>query len=184
MKVKLILSAFGAVVLIMSASLECFSQDADLEQRVFNLGILRTGRSSTKSQKKRGDPKLILAQVQEDFNKLQVANNELAEANEKSENINIDFVIKNVTDIQTRAIRLMENLTESKAKKKATPPSADRQQLKTLVSKLDTVVGEFAHNPVFKEASPDDEKLAKKALEDLDQIIELSSRILKEAEKP
>ena len=53
------------------------------------------------------------------------------------------------------------------------------EQLKDLIVSLDTVVGEFAHNRVFFEASSDDEKLAKKALNDLDQIIQITAKLLK-----
>jgi hypothetical protein len=175
--------AIGGALLLSLAPFEARAQDADLDQRIFNLGILRTGKSSSKSGKKRTDPKVVLAQVQEDFTKLQVTNNELAEANEKSQPLDIDFVVKAISEIQTRADRLMENLTESKPmKNQAQSIPSSREQLKSLITKLDNVVGEFAHNPVFKEASPDDEKLAKKALQDLDQIIQLASEISKGAE--
>lgn len=175
--------AIGGALLLSSVPFEARAQDSDLDQRIFNLGILRTGKSSSKSGKKRGDPKALLTQVQEDFTKLQVTNNELAEANEKSQPLDIDFVVKTILEIQTRADRLMENLTESKPmKNEAQSIPASREQLKALITKLDNVVGEFAHNPVFKEASQDDEKLAKKALQDLDQIIQLASEISKGAE--
>ena len=77
-----------SIALIAFSSIPALAQsDADLEQRVFNLGILRTGKSNNKSGKKRVDPKVVLAQVQEDFSKLQMANNQLAEANESLKNL-------------------------------------------------------------------------------------------------
>ena len=42
---------------------------------------------------------------------------------------------------------------------------------------------EFAHNPVFKEASPDDVKLGSQALRDLDQILLLSTQALNSTAK-
>ena len=48
---------------------------------------------------------------------------------------------------------------------------------------LDKTIGEFTTNPVFKAASPDDEKLGVKALRDLDRIIKLSSQAHASAEK-
>jgi hypothetical protein len=169
-----------SIVLIVFSSIPVLAQsDADLEQRIFNLGILRTGKSTNKSGKKRLDPKLLLAQVQEDFSKLQVANNQLAEANEKPQELDLSFARTILIEMQTRAERLMENLTEAKAKRKeVTQFPGDRKQLKELIVSLDTVVGEFAHNRVFFEASPDDEKLAKKALNDLDQIIQITAKLL------
>jgi hypothetical protein len=170
-----------SIALIPFTSTPALAQaDADLERRIFNLGILRTGKSTNKSGKKRVDPKVILAQVQDDFSKLQVANNQLAEANEKLEELDLSFARTTLDEMQTRAERLMENLTEAKAhRNEVTQFPSNRKQLKDLIVSLDTVVGEFAHNRVFFEASPDDEKLAKKALKDLDQMIQIIARLLK-----
>jgi hypothetical protein len=178
---KTIFSLFGLLILLASCSYQSLAQidDRDLENRIFNLGILRKGKSENRTGPKR-DPKVLLAEVQDDFTKLQMANNDLAVANEKSQNLELQFVETSVKEIRFRAERLMENLTESKSKtKEATTFPADQSQLKTLISALDTVVGEFAHNRVFKEASPEDDMLAKKALKDLDQIIQLTIQLLK-----
>jgi hypothetical protein len=181
LKRKTIFSFLGLFMLIVSCSYQTFAQveDPDLEKRIFNLGILRKGKSENRTGPKR-DPKVLLAEVQDDFTKLQLANNELAEANEKSQSLDLQSVEKSAKEIRFRAERLMENLTESKLKtaEVSTFP-ADQSQLKNLIASLDTVVGEFSHNPVFKEASPDDEKLAKKALKDLDQIIQTTVQLLK-----
>jgi hypothetical protein len=78
----------------------------------------------------------------------------------------------------------MENLTEAKANRnEVTQFPNNRKQLKDLIVSLDTVVGAFAHNRVFFEASRDDEKLAKKALNDLDQIIQITAKLLKGVEQ-
>lgn len=174
-----------SIALIAFSSTPALAQsDADLEQRVFNLGILRTGKSNNKSGKKRIDPKVLLAQVQEDFSKLQMANNRLAEANEKSQELDLSLARTTLDEMQTRAERLMENLTEAKANRnEVTQFPNNRKQLKDLIVSLDTVVGEFAHNRVFFEASSDDEKLAKKALNDLDQIIQITAKLLKGVEQ-
>ena len=174
-----------SILLIAFASISVLGQsDPDLEQRVFNLGILRTGRSNNKNDRKEVDAKALLdaktllAQVQEDFSKLQVANNELAEASEKSEELDLHFAATTLKEIQLRAERLMENLTQSKVKRiEIGQILSDKKQLKHLIVSLDTAVGEFAHNRVFFEASPDDEKLAKKALKDLDQIIGITAQL-------
>ena len=158
--------------------------NADLEQRIFNLGILRTGKSNNKSGKKRVDPKVVLAQVQDDFRKLQVANNQLAEANEKIQQLDLSFAKTTLKEMQTCAESLMENLTEVKTKRiEVTQFPSDMKQLKESIVNLDYIVGEFAHNRVFFEASPDDEKLAKKALNDLDQIIQITAKLLKGVEQ-
>ena len=174
-----------SILLIAFASISVFGQsDPDLEQRVFNLGILRTGRSNNKNDRKQVDSKALLAQVQEDFSKLQVANNELAEANEKSQELDLSLAETSLKEIQTRAERLMENLTQSKVRRNETGQiPSEKKQLKEMIVNLDTVVGEFAHNRVFFEASPDDEKLARKALKDLDLIIRSTAQLLRAIEQ-
>ena len=175
----------SVAMMALSSTPALAQSDADLEQRIFNLGILRTGKSTNKIGKKPVDPKVLLAQVQDDFSKLQVANNQLAEANEKLQELDLSFARPILDEMQTRAERLMENLTEAKAKRdEVTQFPSDRKQLKDLIVRLDTVVGEFAHNRVFFEASSDDEKLAKKALNDLDQIIQITAKLLKALEQP
>jgi hypothetical protein len=182
-----ILIIMGVFLVSITSCLNVFAQgnDADLENRVFNLGILRTGRSKSKSAKKNVDPKVLFAQVQEDFTAIQVTNNELAEVLEKKNPLDLEVVAKSVTEIRTRAVRLMENLTESKATNREgsqLPNAATSAELKERLLALDKLVVEFTHNRVFKEESPDDEKLAKKALLDLDQIIKMSSNILASVE--
>ena len=178
---KSIAPLVGLAILLLSTCYTTMAQvdDRDLEKRIFNLGLLRTG----KSAKTKREPKAVLAEVQDDFTKLQAANNELAEANEKNTPLDLEFAEASLKEMRTRAERLMENLTESKLKKREVSTSpADKNELKIWISKLDTVVGEFSHNPVFREASPDDDKLAKKALKDLDQIIQLTYQLLKGTE--
>lgn len=162
------------------------NNDADLEQRIFNLGILRTGKSNSKTTKKRIDPKLLLAQVQEDFTKLQETNNALMESIEKSGKIEPEVIAKSITEILFRAKRLQENLTESKPTNPDIKPAeipTDLTQVKGLLETLDNTIAEFAHNRVFKEASAEDEQLAVKALSDLDKIVYLSAQISKGLQK-
>ena len=176
-----------SLILLGSSTISVYGQvgDAELEQRIFNLGILRTGKSSSKSKSKT-DPKLLLAQVQKDFTDIQVTNNDLAERLERMTTLDLDVVAKAVTELNQSAIRLMDNLTESKTKIKEPDPATlatTHNTLKEQLAKLDDLIVEFTHNRVFKEASPEDDKLAAKALADLDQVILMSGRILKGIEK-
>ena len=180
---KLVFSVIGLSILFTASTLTVYAQvgDAELEQRVFNLGFLRTGKSSSKSKKKEADPKATLAQIQADFTAIQVTNNDLAELIEREKRLDLEVVSKAVTEIRTSSIRLMENLTESKTNIKESDGAEiakDQTQLKEQLSMLDKLIVEFTHNRVFKEESPDDSKLATKALTDLDQIIRVSTRIV------
>lgn len=178
----------GPFVFCITSCVNVFAQgsDADLENRVFNLGILRAGKSNSKSAKKNVDPKGLLAQVQEDFTAIQVTNNELAEVLERKDPLDLNVVAKSVTEIRMRAVRLMENLTESKMKNREQTQAqnaATPSELKDRLQALDKLIVEFTHNRVFKEESADDAKLAKQALTDLDQIIKVSNGILASIEQ-
>ena len=59
--------------------------DRDINQRSFNLGLLRTGKPSKKTSSKSEDPKVVLAQIQEDFTRIQVIDNELIEALQRTQ---------------------------------------------------------------------------------------------------
>lgn len=157
------------------------NNERDLEERVLNLRLLRADKSNARPNKAQPS----LAQVQEDFTRLQVVDNALAEAADSKGALDLRFVASSTAEIETLAKRLMTNLTESKStgKRKTeidTPIEAGR--LKDSLADLDKLVIEFTHNPVFKEASPDDAKLGAKALSDLDKIISLSGRTRLSAE--
>ena len=180
--------ALGLLVIFQGSQMIIHAQsnDADLEQRIFNLGILRTGKSNSKTTKKRIDPKVLLAQVQEDFTKLQETNNALAESIEKSGKLKSEVIAKAITEILFHAKRLQENLTESKPSNPDIKPAeilTELTQLKPVLDTLDNTIVEFAHNRVFKEASAEDEQLAVKALSDLDKIVYLSTQISRSLEK-
>jgi hypothetical protein len=181
----------GAIVLMSAASVYSFGQtepnarenERDLDERIFNLSLLRKGKSTDKHS----DSQAILAQVQADFTRLQVVNNDLAETIDRKPVLDLDIVVKSAAEINNLAEKLMSNLTQTKSGKNTKEPApetlADREQLKQLLGAIDKVIVSFTHNPVFKEATPDDEKLGKQALRDLDQIIQLSSHARKSAEK-
>jgi hypothetical protein len=178
-----ILLIAGLFVFCITSGVNVFAQghDADLENRVFNLGILRAGRSNSKSAKENVDPKVLFTQVQEDFTAIHVTNNELAEVLERKDPLDLNVVAKPVTEICMRAARLMENLTESKMKNREQTQAqnaASPTELKDRLQALDKLIVEFTHNRVFKEESAEDEKLAKPALIDLDQIIKVSNGLL------
>ncbi len=196
------LQTAGVFVLISMPGLRVCAQDSDaarrrsdqdLDQRVFNLGILRKGKTAPKPNGKGTDPQALLKQVQNDFTYLQIIDNTLAESLSGNRALDLDWVVKSTSEIEKCAERLLDNLTSPKPEKNSKgsnpTPIVDRAQLKQTLVALDSVIVEFSHNPVFKEESPDDAKLAAKALKDLDQIVLLSaqarksSELMKETEK-
>jgi hypothetical protein len=184
----------GAFLIILTVTFAVTAQaqtmDPQLEQHVFDLGLLRTGkplnRRTAKTATKARDPKELLHEIQEDFTQLQIVNNDLADAVGKVGKLDIDFVSKSAAEIERRSVRLWENLTQSKHETKAqagTETPMDSARFRKALDDLDNLIIDFSHNRVFKEASPDDTALAAKALRDLDEIISLSRRVRDNAAK-
>ena len=174
---------FGSFQAVAQSDPDTRANEKDLEERIFNLSLLRKGKSTDKHS----NSQVTLAQVQADFTRLQVVNNDLAEAVDRKTSLSLDFVAKSAAEIHNLAQRLMTSLSQAKSSKESKRADSasigDREQLRQSLIELDRVIGEFTHNPVFKEASPDDEKLGAKALRDLDRIITLSGQAQKSASK-
>jgi hypothetical protein len=181
-----ILSTFAGAIRTLAQGTP--AEERDLSERSLNLSLLRTGKASNKSSKKAkssDDPKKVLAQVQEDFTRIQLIVNELVEG-VRTGVADTASIGKSAAEVNTRAVRLMEVLTESRLDKKASDSVellTDVVKMKESVYTLDSLIAEFANNKVFKEASPDDDKLAAQALRSLDQIIKLSGQISLSAQK-
>jgi hypothetical protein len=194
MRPRLVLQTIAAAVITATAVTTAVAQserererldnERDLEQRVFNLGTLdkRSGRNAA-----RRDPQLTPAQLQEDFTRLQVLNNSLAEAVSKGGALDLKFVAKSASEIKDRAARLKENLALPKPPKEEKPPQpaliTDQEQLKRALRVLDALIIGFTHNPAFKEARADDAELSARARRDLVKIIELSGRLKRSSEE-
>jgi hypothetical protein len=190
---KLMLQTLAAFALTATVLLPALAQsardrereenDRDLERRVFNLGTLpkRTGKA------KRPNPQLTPAQLQEDFRRIQVVNNNLADALSQGGAIDLKFLAKSASEIRARAERLKDNLMLPKTERAAPRPKPEDvinpEQVKRSLFVLYRLIIDFTHNPIFKVARPDDAELSAKAMSDLEEIIELSGHVRKGSEQ-
>jgi hypothetical protein len=163
--------------------------DPELEQRQRDLRLLdktMKAREITKTTKRR-DPKVVTAEIAEDFTRIQVVNNDLGEAVSGSAPLNLEFVVKSTAELVERSKRLGENLGHPEPDKKSRPPKpepvTDVEQLRRALATLDKLITEFTHNPLFTDASTRDAELFVKARRDLAEIIALSEHIKKNAEE-
>jgi len=154
------------------------SNERDLEQRIFNLGML--GKRSGGAMRR--DPNLTPEQLREDFTRIQVLNNSLVEAMSLGGETDARLVARSVSEIRMRAERLRDNLDLPKPEKSKKLPGPDPVGLKASVAMLDELITGFAHNPAFREARADDAELSARARRDLEAIIELSRQIKKKIE--
>jgi hypothetical protein len=163
--------------------------DPEFEQRQRDLRLVDKlmGAHETTKATKRRDPKVVAAELQEDFTRIQVVNNDLAEAASGSAPLNLEFVVKSTAELVEHARRLGENLGHPEPEKGSKPPKlepvTDVEQLKRSLATLDKLITEFAHNPLFTEASTRDAELFVKARRDLAEIMAQSEHIKKNTEE-
>lgn len=146
--------------------------------------IERIKRDADKPEKK-SEPESVFPQIKEDFEQIQHLNTDVLQA-KPAGGATPDYahILEAAADVKKRAARLKSNLfgvdsgKPPKEKEEKTQPD-----LKSLLSALDTVIDTFVHSPVFqntKVVNPDD---SAKAKHDLEEVIKLSGRVEKEAER-
>jgi hypothetical protein len=158
-------------------------READLRERQFLLRTMEPDRRPAAPPA----PRLALAQIREDFVRLQVLNNDLARAVAGGGALDLKFVSKSAAEIRKLAGRLKENLAlpapdgdkAQAAEKAATPP----EQLGPALSALDALVLKFADGMASKGVLRLDAQSSAQARRELEAIVELSGRVKKASEK-
>jgi hypothetical protein len=163
--------------------------DPEAEQRQRDLKLLdktMRPREITKTTTPRRDPKVVSAEIAEDFTRIQVINNDLVEAVSGSASLNLEFVVKSAAELVERTKRLGGNLGHPEPEKGSKPPKPEPatgiEQLKRSLATLDKLMTEFTHNPLFTDASTRNAELLVKARRDLAELTALSEHIKKDAE--
>jgi hypothetical protein len=155
-------------------------RDRNLRDREMQITLLEKGARETVKR----EPRLLLQQINEDFTRLQVVNNEIKLKSARDVVLDFKFVSEAAAEIKKRSSRLRTNLvfpeTVSDDKTKKTPRT---EGLKAQLVTLDRLIRSFVTNPVFHEAGVINAQLAAKARGDLDEIIDLSDRVKKHASK-
>lgn len=129
----------------------------------------------------------LVAQIKEDFNLIQVLNNEMIRAAFSEQAIDFESLSDKAADIKKRATRL-------KATIKLPPPKDEKksledqerngpEQLKAALLLLRKSIGGFVNNPFFQHPGVVDVQLSAQASRDLQDIIELSDAIRKNAKR-
>jgi hypothetical protein len=154
----------------------------DITVRSMNLRLIleRAHRQpSSEEQLKRA-----VAELQEDFARLQTLNLEFVKAI-NAPTLDYKFVSKSAAEINKRADRLKNNLDlpdPSAPKASLASSAANQLEMKKAMLRLGKLIYSFSHNPFFKEASVLNEN-AIQARSELDEIIEVSKQIKIDSEK-
>ena len=134
------------------------------------------------------DPQVILSEVNEDLLRLQALNEEVTRAGAGGQQLDYRHVLDSTTEIKKRALRLKIDLAlpqGAKEEKRNDLKGADNGQLQPGLEMLGKLLEGFLHNPIFNggDVGALDPHLTAKARRDLDDIITLSEKLRKTADK-
>ncbi len=153
----------------------------DLDRREEQMTAL--DRATTRKR----DPKEVLVEVNEDLSRLNVLNEGLsANATASNQPPNYKTILESVTEIKKRATRLKSSLAlpqEQNEEKSAGFKDAEKAELQPVLAAVNKLLNGFLHNPIFSDSGPLDMRLAAQARRDLEDIIVLSEKLRKNAEK-
>jgi hypothetical protein len=155
-------------------------RDRNLRDREMQITLMEKG---GKGSAKR-EPQLLLKEINEDFKRLQVVNNEMKMKNSADVVLDFKYVSDAAAELKKRSSRLRTNLVFPESagadKRVKTPPT---EGLKSQLVTLDRLIRSFVTNRVFTDANVINAELAAKARGDLDEIIDLSDNVKKHATK-
>ena len=127
----------------------------------------------------------LFPQINEDFQRIQVIHNEIVRMLQPDKSLNYDRLAELTDDMKKRSVRLRENLAlpePEKTKEQAThSETIDDSQIKKVIGDLHDLVVSFVANPIFKNLGVVDAKVIYAARENLEDIIDTSGEIKREA---
>ena len=146
-------------------------------------GLRRPGERSKREE----EEKLALAQIKEDYVRIQVVNKDLSKVASQTAALDLKLVAKSAAEIRKRAERLLENLALPELQEepaRSRPADIEREeQLKASLLAFGQLVERFVRNPIFREVNVIDAQASARARRDLQAIIEISGRLKKESER-
>ena len=133
---------------------------------------------------RRRDPserRRILAQIKDDFLRIQIVNDELRTFTSGSGEFNLETIAKSAAEIGKVARRLKDNLALPQVEiigELAEPKTETGiEHLRLSLSVLSNSINAFVENPLFEKAGVVDAQLSLKALRDLQQVIAVSKQL-------
>ena len=130
--------------------------------------------------------RLAVTQIKEDYERIQIVNNELAEAVANGAGVDLKLVAKSTAEIERRAERLLSNLALPGLPpdfERVRMPAEGEAQLRPSLLMLGRLVNRFVRSPLFREVNVIDAQVSTRTRRDLEGIIELSGRLKKESAK-
>ena len=156
-------------------------QESNREWQLRNFGVERN------APKDRRQLEALVAQTEEDFNRILTLNNEIARLLTASKPIEYTFISEASAEIKKRASRLQSTLGLHQLPEE-TPVEESSKELNDSQMKLELVrmcneIKNFVTNPVIANPNTVDPKQLSNARRDLESLIQLSGHLKKEAGK-
>jgi hypothetical protein len=158
-------------------------READMSERQYLLRTMEPDRRPAGPPA----PRLALAQIREDFVRIQVLNNDLVRAASRGDSLDPRFVSKSAGEIRKLATRLRDNLVLPETAKGDERPEAKAAPSPTLLghalSALDGLILKFVDDVASRGVYRLDAQSSAKARQALEAIIELSTQVKKASER-
>jgi hypothetical protein len=148
---------------------------------------LRNFGNQPNAPKDRRQLEALLAQTEEDFNRILTLHNEIARLIAAAKPIDYNFISDASTEIKKRAMRLQSTLAlhqlpdETPVVEKS--DELDEAQMKDALIRMCKQIRSFVTNPVIATPNTVDAQQLSNARRDLEGLIQLSGRLKKEATK-
>lgn len=129
----------------------------------------------------------VIAQVKQDFERIQIARNEIVRATSTSNALDYKFVSEVAGEIKKRASRLEGNLAlpdpEGNEKRQKKGGELNEGQIRAALLTLCNRIESFVKNPLFETPGVIDVQHSAKASRDLERMLQLSGSLRKSAER-
>jgi hypothetical protein len=153
----------------------------DMSRREYQLRNFGTEPARPKDRRQ---VEALMAQTEEDFNRILTLHNEIARALTSKDALNYQFVSDATAEINKRASRVQHSLALGLSDEEARDLEKSKDEpIKDSLIKLCNQIRSFVTNPSIENPNTINVEQMKKARRDLESLIQLSAHIKKDAEK-
>jgi len=145
---------------------------------------LRNFGNESNAPKDKRQVEALMAQTEEDFNRILSLHNEIARALTSKDDLNYQFVSDATAEINKRASRVQHSLALGLSDEEARDLEKSKDEpIKDSLIKLCNQIRSFVTNPSIENPNTINVDQMKKARRDLESLIQLSAHIKKDADK-
>jgi len=180
----------SAVATLAQSSVEQAAKNArdqftDIKNRSIEMERVKRG-ANKRTASGNSTPKF--PEIKEDFEQIQKICSDVLQSTAVKTPINYADVLKFVSEINHRAVRLKSNLFSAEPKRKQEAKNkqqivAEQQDIKTLLDTLDKSINSFVHSPIFHNVNLVNSQDSLNAQNDLETVIKISFSIKEKAKK-